>query len=82
MEKNLKKSIQPDPHAHTLHHFATHLKLTQHCKPTMCVLRSVAQSRPTLCDPLDNSPPGSSLHGIFQARILEQVAISCSGGSS
>ena len=35
----------------------------------------VAQSCPTLCDPLDCSPPGYSVHGIFQARILELVAI-------
>ena len=34
------------------------------------------------CDPLDCSPPGSSIHGIFQARILEWVAISFSRGSS
>ena len=31
----------------------------------------VIQSCPTLCDPMDYSPPGSSIHGIFQARILE-----------
>ena len=37
---------------------------------------SVVQSCPTLCDPMDCSPPGSSVHGIFQARILEWVAIS------
>ena len=41
-----------------------------------------AQSCPTLCNPLDCSPPGSSLHGILQARILEWVAISFSRGSS
>ena len=41
----------------------------------------VAQSCPTLCDPMDCSPPGSSVHGIFQARILEWVAISFSRGS-
>ena len=35
-----------------------------------------AQSCPTHCDPLDCSPPGSSIHGISQARILEWVAIS------
>ena len=35
----------------------------------------VAQSRLTLCDPKDCSPPGSSVHGIFQARVLEWVAI-------
>ena len=42
----------------------------------------VAQSCPTLCDPGDCSPPGSSVHGILQARILEWVAISFSRGSS
>ena len=36
----------------------------------------------TLCDPMDCSPPGSSVHGILQARILEWVAISSSRGSS
>ena len=39
----------------------------------------VAQSCPTLCDPMDCSPPGSSVHGILQARILEWVAISSPG---
>ena len=43
---------------------------------------SVAQSCLTLCDPMDCSPPGSSVHGILQARILEWVAISSSRGSS
>ena len=41
-----------------------------------------AQSCPTLYDPMDYSPPGSSVHGIFQARILDWVAISYSGVSS
>ena len=36
------------------------------------------QSRPTLCDPIDGSPPGSSVPGSLQARILEWVAISLS----
>jgi len=33
---------------------------------------------PTLCDPIDGSPPGSSIHGILQARILGWVVISFS----
>ena len=37
----------------------------------MIVDSEVAQSCPTLCDPMDSSQPGSSVHGIFQARILE-----------
>ena len=36
------------------------------------------QSCPTLCDPIDGSPPGSAVPGIFQARTLEWVAISFS----
>ena len=39
----------------------------------------VAQSCPTLGDPMDCSPPGSSIHGIFQARVLEWGAIAFSG---
>ena len=39
----------------------------------------VAQSCPTLCDPMDCSPPGSPVHGIFQARVLEWGAIAFSG---
>ena len=42
----------------------------------------VAQSCPTLCDPMDCSLPGSSVHEIFQAIVLEWVAISFSRGSS
>ena len=42
----------------------------------------VAQSCPTLCNPMDCSLPGSTIHGIFQARILEWVAISFSRRSS
>ena len=42
----------------------------------------VAQSFPTLCDPMDCSPPGSSVHGILPARILEWVAMPSSRGSS
>ena len=40
------------------------------------MLCSVTQSCPALCDPIDYSLPGSSIHGIFQARFLEWVAIS------
>ena len=36
------------------------------------------QSCPTLCNPIDGSPPGSSVHGIFQAKVLELVAIAFS----
>ena len=39
----------------------------------------VTQSSPTLSNPMDCSPPGSSVHGIFQARVLEWGAIAFSG---
>ena len=42
----------------------------------------VSELCPTLCDPIDFRPPGSSVHGILQARILERVAIPFSRGSS
>ena len=41
-----------------------------------------AQSCPTLCDPMDSSPPGSSVHGILQARILRWIAMPFSRESS
>ena len=42
----------------------------------------VCKSGPTLCDPMNCSPPDSSVHGISQSRILEWVAVSFSRGSS
>ena len=48
----------------------------------LIALCSVAQLWPTLCDPIDCSLPGSSFHGIFQARILEWVAMTSSRGAS
>ena len=43
--------------------------------PAAAAAAKSRQSCPTLCDPIDSSPPGSSVHEILQARILEQVAI-------
>ena len=45
---------------------------------TVCVCVLVAQSCPTVCNPVDCSPPGSSFHGILQVRVLEWVASSFS----
>ena len=67
MEKTLEKST----HTH---------KITLHCKSTVKV--KVAQSCPAVCDPMDCSLPGSSVHGILQARMLEWVAIPFSRESS
>ena len=55
--------------------------LTSKMKIRMWV-HAAAQSCPTLCDSMDYSPPGSSVHGISQERILDWVAISFSRGSS
>ena len=47
-----------------------------------CFCCLVTKSCPTLCDPMDCSPPGSSVYGISQARVLEWVAMPSSGASS
>ena len=59
---------------------SSNLKMGTMDRHGFCCL--VAQSCPTLCDPTDYDPPGSSVHGISQERILEWVAISFSRGSS
>ena len=58
------------------------LRPVRHLPPESKRTFPVSQSCPTLCDPVDCSPPGSSVHGILQARILEWVAIVFSRGSS
>ena len=57
-------------------HFLFTVKLSQLC------IFAHARLCLTLCDPINSSPPGSSVHGIFQGRILAWVAISSSSGSS
>ena len=47
-------------------------------QPTTAAAAKSLQSCPTLCDPIDGSPPGSAVPGILQARTLEWVAISFS----
>ena len=57
------------------------MHLTFFLMPLMCQAAAAAkslQSCPALCDPIDGSPPGSSVPGILQARTLESVAISFS----
>ena len=51
------------------------------CGTYICCFCSVTKSYPTLWDPMDCSPPGSCVHGVFQSRILECVAIFLSRGS-
>ena len=58
-----------------MHHpdlcLTSHMALTQYIQVKVLITQSCL----TLCDPMDCSPPGSSVHGIFQARILEWIAI-------
>ena len=51
-------------------------------KSSLCMRAKLLQSYRTLCDPMDCSPPSSSVHEIFQARIVQWVAISFARGSS
>ena len=64
-------------------HFCILMK-SESFDPSLKCVRAclVTQSCPALCNPMDCSPPGSPVHGILQARILEWVAISFSTGSS
>ena len=48
-------------------------------KSDLSLVSEVAQSCPTLCNPMDSSLPGSSVHGIFQAKVLEWVAFPSPG---
>ena len=79
---------------HNSHSYFTHERFDtyQHCLPILehflffffplIVLSLVTQSDLTVCDSMDRSPPGSSVHGILQERILEWVSISFSKESS
>ena len=57
----------------------THIHTMEYC---VCVRAKSLQSFLTLCNPMDCSPLGSSVHVILQARILEWVAVPSSSGSS
>ena len=54
------------------------LHLGKYCYTLSTYAAAAAKSCPTLCDPIDGSPPGSPVPGILQARTLESVAISFS----
>ena len=69
---------------HVLYHTSSpgHLEILCEISKTSAREGEVAQSCLTLCDPMDCSLPGSSVHGIFQARVPEWIAISFSKGCS
>ena len=62
------------------HDWAANTHRTDHETP--CICAKSLQSRPTLCNPVYCNPPGSSVHGILQARILEWVAVPSSQAST
>ena len=80
----------PAPFSHREERFLSLLGLDQRCRAVSCSLVCkanfifvlVTKLCPTLCDPMDHSPPGFSVHGISQARRLEWVTILFSRGSS
>ena len=68
---------------HYDHHWTGRLKMITMVNVMYAWVRAqLLQSCPPLCDPMDYSPPDSSVHGILQARILEWVATPSSRGSS
>ena len=76
-----KKLGRPNKNPESLHMVIAAMKLKD-AYSLEEKLSVVAQSCPTLCDPTDCSLPGFSVHGIFQAIVLEWIAISFSKGSS
>ena len=74
-----QENLPPNTHTHTHTHTHTPASVSTQFSFSLCVC---TQWCPTLCNPMDCTPPGSSVHGIFQARILAQDAISYSRGSS
>ena len=66
----------------TINNGLKHRLITKKSPFYVCMWAQVLQLCPTLCDPVSCSPPGSSVGGISQARILEWVAIFFSRGSS
>ena len=73
-------SVQRQLHMHQISNDSFFLSLLTISDYPCCCL--VAESFPTLCNPMDYRPPASSVHGISQARILEWVAITFSQGFS
>ena len=64
--------------ANTGTHELREMKKVSGSPPELAAAAKLLQSCPTLCDPIDGSPPGSPVPGILQARTLEWVAISFS----
>ena len=76
-ERILKSWTRLSTTSNTHRHTHTHTAIVSQVSYSAAAAKSL-QSCPTLCDPIDGSPPGSPVPGIFQARTLEWVAISFS----
>ena len=74
--------LSTDERLEILKTILTKRKSSQFREHTATATAKSLQSGPTLCDPMDYSLPGSSVHGILQARILKWVAVPSSRGSS
>ena len=78
-----RRTIQKRSYSDNYDGVITHLEPDiLECEVKWALGRKVSQSCLALCDPVDCSLPGSSVHGIFQAIVLEWIAISFSSGSS
>ena len=79
--QQLTQTVLPQGFKDSLHFFGQALQRdlqTSDLGSTAAAAAKLLQSCPTLCDPIDHSPPGSPIPGILQARTLEWVAISFS----
>ena len=82
---NVKQTVMSAINEGTNQVFERKISCTHYSCVGICALKVkvlVTQSRLSLCSPMNCSPPGSSVHGILQARIVEYVAIPFSRGSS
>ena len=83
--EHLKMALRPFVLQASIVGLAPYFRLVLWLRLTTCsiaVATLVSQTCPSLCDPTNYSPLGSSVYGIFQARILEWIAIPFSRGSS
>ena len=72
------KTVRHQKRRYSQYIYLTKTPVRYYIKTTTAAASKSLQSCPTLCDPVDGSPAGSSVPGILQARILEWVAISFS----
>ena len=82
LKVGVRKPLYKEPDRDYSTWFEATGSLAQIIEVTVWVCAQLLQSCPTLCDPMDCNPPGSSVHGIIQVRILEWVARGSSMGTN